>query len=208
MRGVLAKQNAARRELARIEKGKRDGEKFVNTSTFRGSPVKEECGALMENIDSYHIYVDRELFPYQIELTRDDAEAGEFGQKYTLCVSIPPFSPITCPLIFTSTHSLTPLQLWESNAKPHLYWFTAKFIKARGSSQPKYHRPSAHAGKWRPEMDLFADFFRIKTGVAWEDRVVRMKTMPACYFQYSPPVSPLCHVSFVCGLERKGESEG
>lgn len=32
MRIFLAKQNAARRELARIEKGKRDGEKFVNTS--------------------------------------------------------------------------------------------------------------------------------------------------------------------------------
>lgn len=32
MRNILAKQNAAKRELARIEKGKREGERAVNTS--------------------------------------------------------------------------------------------------------------------------------------------------------------------------------
>lgn len=32
MRNILAKQNFAKREKARIEKGKLDGEKFVNTS--------------------------------------------------------------------------------------------------------------------------------------------------------------------------------
>ncbi|KAH6890480.1 hypothetical protein B0T10DRAFT_605968 [Thelonectria olida] len=143
MRNILSKQNAARRERAKIEKGKRDGERFANTNL-------------------YHIYRDREFFPYQIELNRDDEVSGEFGQKYTLC-------------------------LWESNAKPHLYWFTAKFLKNKGNSQPKYHRPSPHSGKWRAEMDLFMDFFRIKTGIDWEDRVIKMKTMPSSYFQYTPP---------------------
>ncbi|KAF7538435.1 hypothetical protein G7Z17_g12641 [Cylindrodendrum hubeiense] len=143
MRNILAKQNASKREQARIEKGKKDGEKFVNTNFF-------------------HIYTDRDFFSYQINLTRDDETAGEFGQKYTLC-------------------------LWESDAKPHLYWFTAKFLKKRGNSQPSYHRPSPCSGKWRVEMDLFMEFFRIKTGVDWEDRVIKTKTMPNSLFQYAPP---------------------
>lgn len=33
------------------------------------------------------------------------------------------------------------------------------------------------------------EFFRIKTGIEWEDRVLKEKTMPDSYFQYSPPVS-------------------
>ena len=46
MRNILAKENAIKREKVRVEKGKRDGEKFVNTSKpsspkvflFRGVP--------------------------------------------------------------------------------------------------------------------------------------------------------------------------
>jgi hypothetical protein len=38
-------------------------------------------------------------------------------------------------------------------------------------------------------MDLFMDFFRIKTGIEWQDRVIGQGTMPSSYFQYSPPVS-------------------
>ncbi|KAL6901717.1 hypothetical protein GGI43DRAFT_433761 [Trichoderma evansii] len=143
MRNILAKQNAAKRELARIEKGKREGERAVNTNLF-------------------HIYIDREFFSYQIDITRDDNTKGELGQRYTL-------------------------YLWESNAKPHLYWFTAKFIKKKGDSQPRFHRPSPCSGPWRREMDLFMDFFHIKTGIEWQDRVLKQKTMPNLLFQYSPP---------------------
>ncbi|KAF4989590.1 hypothetical protein FDECE_14664 [Fusarium decemcellulare] len=143
MRSILAKQNAKKRDEARAEKGKRDGEKFVNTTL-------------------YHIYRDRSNFVYQIDLTRDDQDSGELGQKYTL-------------------------YLWESNAKPHLYWFTAKFIKRRGNTQPTYHRPSIYPGKWRVHMDQFMQFFRTKTGIPWEDRVTLAMTMPGSYFQYAPP---------------------
>jgi hypothetical protein len=69
-----------------------------------------------------------------------------------------------------------------------LYWFTAKFLKNKGNSQPKYHRPTPHSAKWQGEMALFMDFFRIKTGIDWEDRVIKMNTMPSSYFQYTPPV--------------------
>ncbi|KAF5237312.1 hypothetical protein FANTH_10878 [Fusarium anthophilum] len=143
MRSLVAKENAKKREKARIEKGERNAEKFVNTNRF-------------------HLYRDRLNFVYQVDITRDDEFTGEFGQKYSLC-------------------------LWESNAKPHLYRFTAKFLKQKGSSQPSYHRPSPHEGKWRAEMELFMDFFKKKTGIAWEDRVSLAQTMPSSYFQYEPP---------------------
>ncbi|KAF5546361.1 hypothetical protein FNAPI_8869 [Fusarium napiforme] len=143
MRSLIAKENAKKREKARVEKGKRNAEKFVDTNRF-------------------HLYRDRLNFVYQVDITRDNELTGEFGQKYSLC-------------------------LWESNAKPHLYWFTAKFLKQKGSSQPMYHRPSPHEGKWRAEMDLFMEFFKKKTGIAWEDRVSLAQTMPSSYFQYEPP---------------------
>ncbi|KAF5615880.1 hypothetical protein F52700_13176 [Fusarium sp. NRRL 52700] len=143
MRSLVAKENAKKRERARIEKGKRNAEKFVDTNRF-------------------HLYRDRLNFIYQVDITRDNEFTGEFGQKYSL-------------------------YLWESNAKPHLYWFTAKFLKQKGSSQPVYHRPSSHQGKWRAQMELFMDFFKKKTGIAWEDRVSLAHTMPSSYFQYEPP---------------------
>lgn len=38
-------------------------------------------------------------------------------------------------------------------------------------------------------MDLFLNFFRIKTGIDWEDRVIKQGTTPLSAFQYAPPVS-------------------
>ncbi|KAF4332534.1 hypothetical protein FBEOM_13665 [Fusarium beomiforme] len=143
MRSLVAKANAKKREKARIERGKKNAEKFVDTNLF-------------------HLYRDRHNFIYQVEITRDNSFTDEYGQKYYLC-------------------------LWESNAKPHLYWFTAKFLKHKGSSQPSYHRPSPHQGKWRAEMELFMAFFKKKTGIDWQDRVSLAQTMPSSYFQYEPP---------------------
>ncbi|RBR03079.1 uncharacterized protein FIESC28_11806 [Fusarium coffeatum] len=112
--------------------------------------------------DFYHLYRDRLNFVYEIHITRDDEMTGEVGQKYTL-------------------------YLWESNAKPHLYLFAARFLKKKGSTQPSYHRPSPHEGPWRQEMDLFMDFFKKKTGIDWQDRVTLANTQPRAYFQYTPP---------------------
>jgi hypothetical protein len=38
------------------------------------------------------------------------------------------------------------------------------------------------------------DFFKIKTGIEWQDRVIKQKVMPTSFFQYSPPVSCLVSV--------------
>ncbi|PHH75504.1 hypothetical protein CDD80_2338 [Ophiocordyceps camponoti-rufipedis] len=120
-------------------------------------------GERFVNTNFFHIYTDREMFSYRIILTRPNEDNND-EQRYELC-------------------------LWESNAKPHLYQFTAKFLKRKGDSQPSYHRPSPCSAKWRGEMNLFMAFFRLKTGIDWQDRVLGEKTMPPSFFSYSPPVS-------------------
>ncbi|KAM3433534.1 hypothetical protein NHJ13734_006416 [Beauveria thailandica] len=145
MRNILAKERAEKSERNRQENGRREGERGVNPTLF-------------------HIYQDRQFFSYQIDLTCNNSDDGEFGQRYTLT-------------------------LWESNAKPHLYWFTAKFMRRKGDPNAGYHRPSPCSGKWRHEMDLFLNFFRIKTGIDWQDRVLLAGTTPLSAFQYSPPAN-------------------
>ncbi|KAI1492062.1 hypothetical protein F5X96DRAFT_427889 [Biscogniauxia mediterranea] len=110
----------------------------------------------------YHVYRDVTFFEYNITLTRDDEASGNIGQKYILT-------------------------LWESNAKPHLYHFVAKFLKRPGSgSAPCYFRPSGSPRKLAHELALFKDFFRRRTGLLWDDRVRRAGTKPQ-RFQYAPP---------------------
>ncbi|KAF4986923.1 hypothetical protein FGRMN_10618 [Fusarium graminum] len=160
MRNIQAKDNAKKRERARREKGRRNGEKFVNTSM--GFLTILQLMDVDVGTDFFHLYRDRENFVYEVDITRDDNQTGELGQKYTL-------------------------YLWESNAIPHLYRFTAKFLKRKGSSQPSYFRPSPCEGKWRAEMDLFMDFFKKKTGIEWQDRITFAYTGLTSMFQYTPP---------------------
>lgn len=80
------------------------------------------------------------------------------------------------------------MKLWASHAEPHLYHFTAKYLKKRGASKPTYWRPSPCAEEWRPQMNYFMQFFQIKTGIAWEDRVMDQGTKGPERFQYQPPV--------------------
>jgi hypothetical protein len=85
MREILAKKRAQERELARIEKGKRDGEKFVNTSMLL---TLAYAAAGLTPTDLFHIYHDRDFFAYQVDISRDDEASGDLGQRYTLCVSL------------------------------------------------------------------------------------------------------------------------
>lgn len=82
------------------------------------------------------------------------------------------------------------LQLYKSNAKPHLYWFAAKYSRHKGA-QPLYYRETEHPTLWRRQMDAFMDFFKAKTDIDWEERLIRQGTTQAKYFQYTPPVSAL-----------------
>jgi hypothetical protein len=85
MRILQAKENAKRRERERIEKGRRNGQKFVNTSTALSYSILFVDANTV--VDFFHLYRDRENFVYEVDITRDDPETGEPGQKYTLYVS-------------------------------------------------------------------------------------------------------------------------
>jgi hypothetical protein len=85
MRSLQAKENAKRRERERIEKGRRNGQKFVNTSIAISHPIMFVDANTL--VDFFHLYRDRENFVYEVDITRDDPETGEHGQKYTLYVS-------------------------------------------------------------------------------------------------------------------------
>lgn len=93
-------------------------------------------------------------------------------------------------LIRTRTHAVPPhKQLFESNAKPHLYWFAAKFWRKKRDNKPSCYRPTTCSGLKAEHYRLFTSFFRKKTGVEWCDRVVEAGTGRKGLFRYMPPVS-------------------
>ncbi|SPQ26141.1 e3e54035-b881-4713-b636-979b6256acb3 [Thermothielavioides terrestris] len=75
----------------------------------------------------------------------------------------------------------------SNNPKPHLYWFVARFYKKKGDPQPKVHRPSHAPGIFAREFALFESFFQIKTGIPWEQRLIKAGTTSKSFFQYQPP---------------------
>ncbi|OAQ68079.1 brct domain-containing protein [Pochonia chlamydosporia 170] len=110
----------------------------------------------------YHVYVDDLLFPYEIELTRFVPETGHV-EKHTL-------------------------YLYESNARPHLYWFGAKFSKRKGDSRPHYHLETEYPTTYDIQLSALKQYFEKKTGIEYEERLVRFATRPADKFQYTPPM--------------------
>ncbi|XXG96574.1 hypothetical protein Hte_002860 [Hypoxylon texense] len=121
-----------------------------------------EQGETFVNTNLYHIYRDETYFSYEITITRDDEAAGNVGQKYVI-------------------------YLWESNAKPHLYHFVTKFYKKPRENRPIIYRPHDTPGLLKRELDDFKSFFHKKTGIEWDERIVKQGTMPADKFQYQPP---------------------
>ena len=81
------------------------------------------------------------------------------------------------------------LQLFESNAKPHLYWFAAKYLKKKGDSMPSFFRCSQTPGLFDREFAHFRFFFHKKTGITWDERLIKAGAMGERYFRYDPPVS-------------------
>ncbi|TWU72610.1 hypothetical protein ED733_003802 [Metarhizium rileyi] len=116
----------------------------------------------------YRIFDDDLLFSYRVELTRLTRHGSETGletdqlEKYTL-------------------------YLYESRAKPPLYWFAVKYSKRKGGTQPYYYRETEYPTLWDTQMDAFMAFFKEKTGIDWSERIIRQATMPPTYFQYTAP---------------------
>lgn len=80
-------------------------------------------------------------------------------------------------------------QLFESNAKPHLYQFAAKFYQKLRDSQPKFYRPSETPQKFWTEYENFKAFFLKKTSIGWDQRLIQI-SLDESLFQYKAPVSP------------------
>jgi hypothetical protein len=194
--------------LKKFEEGIKKGIKEVNTSELASSRLSNARNvALLTKVsDLYRVYMDDTFFSYEVTITRED-EIGN-TQRYVLTVSPhPSLQPLFLPLGLTTSHqslnlfisipshpdhipplTLPPNQLYESyNSRPHMYWFVAKFYKKKGDSRPSVYRPSIAAGMLCREYGKFASFFETKTGIPWEQRLVR-QGVPG-KFQYQPPVS-------------------
>ncbi|EEY20572.1 predicted protein [Verticillium alfalfae VaMs.102] len=82
------------------------------------------------------------------------------------------------------------LYLFQSFAKPTLYWFGVKYYKKDDGKRwmlKAINRPSPCSRPFYTEFDKFKDFFRLKTGIAWHERITKAGTTESTYFQYTPP---------------------
>ncbi|KAL1855233.1 hypothetical protein VTK73DRAFT_8620 [Phialemonium thermophilum] len=114
------------------------------------------------NTNFYHVYSDSTHFRYEVTLIKNNEEEEIHGRRYIL-------------------------HLFESNAKPHLYWFAAKFYKKHRDSQPLFYRPSETPQLFDTEFARFKTFFQKKTGIQWDERLIKAGTMDQTYFVYHPP---------------------
>lgn len=74
---------------------------------------------------------------------------------------------------------------------PHLYFFAAKLYKKKGDAQPNYWKPSESPQSFWTEYNKFKDFFKLKTGVDWDQRLIEtdVADRDLSLFRYTPPVS-------------------
>ncbi|EFX02641.1 brct domain containing protein [Grosmannia clavigera kw1407] len=106
-----------------------------------------QLGETFVDTTLYHIYQDATGFSYKVTIQRDHENCGIFGERYVL-------------------------HLFESDARPHLYWFAARHYKSRTHTQPRDYRPSDTCRLFETEFRHFCTFFARKTGVSWDERMV------------------------------------
>ncbi|KAK4216698.1 hypothetical protein QBC37DRAFT_84564 [Rhypophila decipiens] len=114
------------------------------------------------NTNLYHHYQDHTYFTYVVTLRRDHVTPGE---RYVLFLEE------------------------SNNSKPHLYWFFAKYYKNKGNTYAHVYRPSFTSGLFQREFDHFKHFFKTKTGIDWDDRLIKEGMAPADkkFFHYTSP---------------------
>lgn len=114
------------------------------------------------NTNLYRVHYDDYNFRYQVSLVRENYLESGHRERHVL-------------------------YLFESIARPPLFLFAAEYFRRNGDAQPAYFRQSDCSGLFDDEFGHFRRFFRAKTGIRWEDRVVLHGTMPASFFAYTPP---------------------
>lgn len=133
------------------------------------------------------MHIDRYNFPYEIEITRGDGQDPATLERYKLYVSLTR-DPGKEKQTLVIAETLRKQKLFESTAQPPLYLFAGKYYKrkwARPIHLPRSETPQ-QLGR---QLALFKNFFRVKTGLDWEDRVIYYGTTSKDKFQYTPPVS-------------------
>ncbi|KAK2590613.1 hypothetical protein QQS21_011715, partial [Conoideocrella luteorostrata] len=151
-----------RKRLALEKAAKRKKIKTHRAKLLADKFVDTSTALIFTVIYLYRVHYDLYNFPYEVELTRDNYEESGQAEKYTL-------------------------YLFESIAQPRLYWFAAKHSKCKGDSNPRHFRNGNFSTRLTPQLDYFKYFFRRKTGIDWEDRVSKYRTMPSSCFVYAPP---------------------
>ncbi|KAI9843227.1 MAG: hypothetical protein M1838_002723 [Thelocarpon superellum] len=156
--------------LSTLEKDKRkmDREKLKAEADAK-LRFDKGCNASEEELlsSSYHVYCDATNFEYAVSLFRIDLQCNR-NEHYHV-------------------------KIFESHALPHLYATTAHYTRGglhigphllpngvAGNTAPKKTKPklteatmilAKHASLFHEAFDAFRAFFKIKTGVAWEDRL-------------------------------------
>ncbi|KAM0284856.1 hypothetical protein ACHAQH_001777 [Verticillium albo-atrum] len=119
------------------------------------------------NPELFRVFADVFPFEYQVELFRTFTDNfGTCEEKYIL-------------------------YLFQSFAKPVLYWFGVKYYKKDDSKRwllKAINRPSPCSRPFAIEFKKFKDFFKLKTGIAWHERISKAGTTEETYFQYTPPI--------------------
>ncbi|TEA18043.1 hypothetical protein C8034_v011214 [Colletotrichum sidae] len=119
------------------------------------------------NPDVFHVFQDRYQFRYEVHLFKTVNNEDETIQnRYDL-------------------------HLFESYATPRLYWFGVKLFQKTDDGVWRFRaveRTSSAPGSFHREYMRFKNFFLLKTGIHWLDRVLRAELREKQdKFAYYPP---------------------
>ncbi|KAI4164407.1 MAG: hypothetical protein LQ342_002054 [Letrouitia transgressa] len=138
--------------------------------------------------DTYHIYTDSTLFPYSVTLVRANIATNK-SERYVLKVcppgSIFPITPnprartrlVDCPA--------QTLQLCESNDTPKAY---TAYVNYHTPGCPIITHILAPLGSgWDTAFGAFKKFFKVKTSIEWDRRLLERGKMEEGKFWYLLP---------------------
>jgi hypothetical protein len=118
-----------------------------------------EAGQRFVDLNLFKIYRDSTFFEYKVYLTRRDYDKSVTGERWEM-------------------------YLFQSHQTPHLYHFAAKYFKKSGA-KPLLHRPRDTEQTFPVIFKDWSDFFKDKTGVVWDERLVAVS--PPQRFVYQKP---------------------
>ena len=159
---------------------------FLNHSLFAATQRMLTRNHL---IDGYHIYRDSTGFEYNLTLARADLTYNINERYYIKVGSLPqPVFPSYYPRrtqVPLERHPTQCLQIYETHVEPHKY---ACFVTYSSPRSPYIKEQLAPTGSsFELAYANFRDFFKLKTKMAWEDRLLGEGGKDATAFVWQPP---------------------